>query len=503
MLLERITEGLSAAIHPEALLFLLVGTLIGIVVGAAPGVGPTLGMSIMLPVAVRLDATNAIFLLVAINVASNFGNAFPAILVRVPGTPSALLTVVEGSPFHDRGEGGRALYIALWASVLGQLFGVLAFIALVVPLSRVAGRFLFPELFAIVVFGIVAATGLVSTNAWKGIAAIGIGLTLALPGADAITAIPRLTFGVGRLVQGMPIIPVTVGLLAFREVFLAASRRPKAILGAPSSLRGSKWLSRADWKGILAPTSIGTVIGIFIGAVPGAGAAVASFVAYQDIKGIYRKDQDFGKGSVRGLAAVESSNNSATAGELVPTMALGIPGATTMVVLMAALAAQGLYLGPQLMESRPDLLYSTFGGLLISVVMMAIVGYLLIKPSIHLSQLSQAGTTAVTLILIVTATFSLRWSMFDVWVCFGTGVLGYVMTRFDFPVAPAALTFILGSVLEENLRRGLVMTRGPAEFFLRPMTLSLLVAAATTFVLGVAMNRRIVDDRVGSDATSK
>jgi putative tricarboxylic transport membrane protein len=490
-LAERLLGGIEAGLQPEAMLFIAAGIVIGILVGAAPGIGPTVGMSIMLPFAVRLTPENAIFLLASINVGAAFGNSLPAILVRVPGTPSALLTVIEGSPFHDRGESGRALLISLASSVVGQLIGVLMFVMFVIPLADIAVRLLFPEVFGIVVFGVVAATGLVTRSPWKGVAAIMLGLLLAIPGQDAITGQIRFTFGTGYLQTGLPVIPVVVGLLAFREVFIAAERGPAALPTERARVKMQWLLSKADSKAIAVPVLIGTVVGVFIGIVPGAGSAVASFVAYQVVKTVFSKQADWGNGSRAGLAAVDSSANSSSAGELIPTLALGIPGAPTMVVIMAALGTQGIFAGPQLIQSRPELLYAVFGGMLVGVVFLAILGYLSIPPSIYISSFSPPATVAVTLVLVVVGAFAIRWRMTDVWVCLGAGLVGYFMNRYDYPVAPTALAFILGGMLETSLRRGLVMTRGWEGFLARPITIGLLVLALLTFIGGIWMNTRL------------
>lgn len=484
-------DGIQAGLQTDALMFIALGTLIGVLVGAAPGIGPTVGMSVMLPIAIRLSPENAIFLLMAISVGAAFGNSFPAILVRVPGTPSALLTVIEGYPFFRRGEAGRALQISLVSSVIGQFAGVIMFILFVIPLADVAIRLLFPEVFAIVVFGIVTAAGLVTKSPWKGVAAIALGLLLAIPGQDAITGQTRFTFGSGYLQQGLPIVPVVVGLLAFREVFGTAEKGVVTVASHVKRFKIQRWLTAVDAKSIAIPVVIGTIIGVLIGIVPGAGGAVASFVAYQVIKIVLRKKRDWGEGSPEGLATVDSSANSSTVGELIPTLALGIPGAPTMVVLMSALAAQGIYAGPQLVQTRPELLYATFGGLLVGVAFLALIGYLCIPPSIYVTLLSPAGTMAVSTVLIITGAFALRWQMLDVWACLAAGVLGYLLERFGYPVAPAALAFILGGMLERSLRRGLVMTGGWLEFVSRPITAMLLVLAIIAFVGGIAMNRRL------------
>ena len=479
--MSSLAGGLGVAFEPQALLFIAIGTVIGLIVGAAPGLGPTIGMAVMLPFALTLTPEHAIFLLVAIFVGSNFGNAIPAILIRVPGTPSALLTVVEGYPFHEKGEGGRALLIALVSSFLCQVIGIFLFIAFVIPLAQVAVRFLFPEVFAITIFGLVAAIGLIGTSVAKGFVAIALGLALSFVGQDPVLGIPRFAFGTGELAFGLPIVPVIVGLLAFREVFSQVERidrRPAIVM--PFKL---EWLSKADWKAITLPLIIGGVVGTIGGAIPGAGVSLATFITYQVMKVIGRNRYRFGKGDPGVLAAVEGSNNAAAAGELIPTFGIGIPGSAPMVVVMAVLSAQGLIVGPALMKTQPELLYATFGGLIAATVMMGVLGYIAIWPSVYVSRLSRPAVATATMVLSVTGIYALRWSLFDVWICLACGVVGYLIARFGYPVAPAALAFILGDLLEANLRRGLVMTHDLAGFLTRPVTAVLLVLAVLMVVL--------------------
>jgi putative tricarboxylic transport membrane protein len=227
----------------------------------------------------------------------------------------------------------------------------------------------------------------------------------------------------------------------------------------------------------LAPLLVGALIGTWFGILPGAGATAAMFVAYSAVKFVSRRKDLFGKGSEEALAGVEASNNAAAAGELVPTFGLGIPGGAPMVVLMAALTAQGVFVGPSIMQTQPQLLYSVFGGLLVATLVMAVVGYLLIWPSVYVGALSKAASVTLTLVLVVIGIYALRWSMFDVWVTLGMALLGYVMTRLDYPIAPAALAIVLGHLLERNLRTGLIMTDGVVGFVSRPITAALLMLA--------------------------
>ena len=487
-LISYLGAGLAAGLQPDALFLIILGVVAGILVGAAPGMGPTVGMSIALPFVLSMSSEHAIFLLVSILIGANFGNAIPAVLIHVPGTPNALLTAVEGFPFVKRGEGAKALMIALVASAIGQLIGVVLFILFVVPLSKIAIKLLYPELFAVIVFGLLAAVGLTGANIAKGLVSIALGLLLGMIGPDPVTTVPRLDFGSTELSIGLDIIPLVVGLLALQEVFKQSGDPVDTETHYMRPVLPKPW--EFDLRSIWAPLVVGALVGTIFGVMPGAGATAAMFVSYSAVRFVSRRPDLFGKGSAEALAGVEASNNAAAAGELVPTFGLGIPGGAPMVVLMAALTAQGVFVGPSIMQTQPQLLFSVFGGLLVATIVMVVVGYFLIWPSVYVSALSKAASVTLTLVLVVVGIYALRWSMFDVWAALAMALLGYVMTRLDYPIAPAALAIVLGYLLEKNLRVGLIMTDGVGGFLSRPITSTLLILAGLSVVVPLFLGYR-------------
>jgi putative tricarboxylic transport membrane protein len=480
---NQLLGGLSVGIQPMSILMVSIGLIVGILVGAAPGMGGVVGLALTLPLALRMTPELAVILFVAILVGQGFGNSIPAVLIKVPGTTSAVLTVIEGYPFHLRGESHRALLVSLLSSVQGSFFSVLVFVMFVGPLAAVAVRLLNPEIFAIVFVGLLACAGLMNGQFAKGMVAVGIGLLLATIGTDPVTGSERLTFGVDRLFTGLSVIPVVIGLLAVRQILESAGE----LLQVPRLKEKFKsfnvgWLSKEDRKSMRFPSAVGAVLGTFIGAIPGAGGSVASFISYDAVKRMSKDKTEFGTGTgVKGLAAVDSANNSVVGGELIPTLGLGIPGAPPMVIVMAVLSAQGLIPGPKLLTTRPGLLYATFGGLLVATVLLIFYGYLSIGPSIFLSKISPPATLVTTGVLVVIGIYSLRWSIFDVWVALGMGVLAFFFEKYGYPVAPMALAFILGAMMEASLRRGLIMTFGWKGFITRPVTLGILIASILLF----------------------
>lgn len=498
--MEQIFNGLQAALQLQPILIIAFGILVGILVGAAPGLGPTAGMAVLLPFTLGLTAETAVFLLVSVAVGATFGNSIPSVLLNVPGSPSAVLTALAGNPLHRRGEGQRALLICLQASVVGQFFGVLLFAFAVIPLSRFGVRLLFPEVFAIVVLGLLTSAGLFGRSKSRGIAAVLIGLTLSLSGFDAVSGMPKLTFGRTELMTGLPVIPVVIGMLAFPQVFHQFASLPSSKAETVTDIKRSRLslpkFRADDSRAIILPIFVGAVVGLLIGAVPGAGASVGTFITYQ----VYRSVSSVGRaetanmekeGSIRGLAAIDSAANSSGAGELIPTFGLGIPGSAAMVIVMAALSAQGLVVGPQLLQANPTLIYATFGGLIVATLLLGIIGYFMIIPSVFIADLNPSATNAATIVLILIGVFALRWRLFDLWVVLGAGVLGWLMVERGYPIAPAALGVILGPVLEKNLRAGLIMTGSTEAFFTRPLVATLLSSALVGLIASRFIQRGV------------
>jgi putative tricarboxylic transport membrane protein len=474
---DHLVNGLSTASHPQAIAMIILGVFVGLLVGAAPGIGPTLGMIVLLPFALKLSSENGVLLLVSVLVGSGFGNSIPAVLLNVPGTSAAMLACVEGHPFHRKGESGRALLVSLISAVTGQFVSIFVFILFVIPLAHWGIKLLFPEMFSIVLVGLFAAAAFVNRQVIKGIVAVAIGLLLAQIGPDPTTGTLRLTFGNDWLATGLSEIPVITGLLAFREIFRLSER--VAVARVRTGRVKISWfprLKKGDVKEIALPVAWGVGVGTVIGAIPGAGGSVASFLNYQLVRTVSRDKSQFGRGSLRGLASVEAPNNAVIGGELIPTFGLGIPGAAPMVIILALLSAEGVQPGPNLVHTNPTLLYATFGGLLVATLVKAVMGYLAIGPAIYLSKLSPTGTLLGAVLLVTVGIYSLRWSLFDVKVALAMGALGYLLERFGYSVVAAALAFILGGILESSLRRGLIMTFGWEGFFTRPVTMAILIA---------------------------
>jgi putative tricarboxylic transport membrane protein len=461
------------AIQPNTLVLAAAAMFFGIIIGALPGLGPTIGIAMVLPLTIFMPSGDSITVMMAIFVGTMLGNGIPAVLLRIPGTASALLTAEEGYIFQQRGEGDRALVMSFLAATVGQALSVVVFIIAVIPLASIATSFLFPELFALLSVGLLSVVMMTSGNRLKGVIALFAGLMIGIIGLDPMTGATRLAFGQRDLSLGVNTIAFLVGILAIPEV-IAGIGRPEPVGGTPAKIKLKLATVLGDVKRTAPAMAVGTVVGIIIGALPGGGATLASFIAHQQARLVSKEPELFGHGSLDGLATVDAAGNASTSGELIPTLALGIPGGVTSALMLAVLQAQGLIPGANLLLTSPALLAHVFGGLIASVVLMFVIGLLFIGPSVYITRLSPRGVSAVALVLVVVSVYAVNNSMFDVWCAVVAGIVGYVVGRHGYPIAVIAMAFILSQPLEANLRRGLVMTDDPVAFVVRPIVLILL-----------------------------
>jgi putative tricarboxylic transport membrane protein len=481
----------------DIILAVVAGMVIGIIVGALPGVGSTLAFGLALPFTFAMDATTAVALLLAINVGNAFGNSLPALLLGVPGSATGVLTVMEGYTLHRQGETGLALAVAFLSAVIGQAVSILFFIAAVVPLAAIAYYFLQPELFGLYLFGIVALVSLTGRNMVKGLIAAAFGLLIATIGLDPLNFVPRFTFGAFELREGLNTSAIVVGLIACsellrqsRQVFQwgAATGRVKAIFPKFAQIRPA-------FKAMF----IGTVVGTIVGAVPGAGGTPSALMSYQQAKTFSKTPEKFGHGSIEGLAANEAAQNADTSGELIPTLGLGIPGSSTMVLLLAALTLNGYIPGPNLVRNAPELFSATVAGLIGATILMALTGWWLSRAMLKVLTINRSVVIVLSLALVALGTYSLHYRLLDVFVCFLFGAIGYFMTRFGYSVSAAGLAVVLAEGLESNFRIGLNMfDNSLVSFFSRPITAIVVIFAIIFLALGARQTIRTArEDRTG------
>lgn len=472
-------------------ILVLIGVLYGVVAGAMPGIGSTLAYGLVLPFTFVMSPVEAVAFLLAISVALQYGNSIPAILLAVPGTPAAVLTALDGFALHRRGETGLALGISFTAALIGQVISIPFFVLLVVPLSGLAYVFLAPELFALYLFGMVAIVSLTGKNLFKGIAAAAFGLSIAFVGLDPMNFTERFAY-IPELRGGLSVGPVTIGLLAVSELFRQA--RQSFQWNALATEFVAKFPSWAQIRPTLRPTLLGSVVGTLVGAIPGAGSTPAALIAYQQSQMWSKTPEEFGKGSIEGIAANESAQNASNAGELIPTLGLGIPGSPSMVLLLAALQIQGLIPGPLLIRETPELLHAAVAGMLGASVLLLITGWFMARAMLRAISINRQVVIVLALAAVALGVFSIQFRLFDVLVCMVMGVIGYFMLRYGYSVAAASLAVVLASGFEQQLRRGLnLFDNSIISFLSRPITL--LIVAASLIFLYVGVRRTLAFQR--------
>lgn len=510
-MIEGVAAGFVAALAWPNLLFLFLGTLLGVFAGAMPGLSSSVGLAILLPFTFGLDPTAALLTMVALYMAGQYGGSIAAIAIGVPGTPPAVATTFDGFPMTRRGEAGKALGVSIGASAFGGVFGTVVLMLAFGPLARGALAFGPAEYFALGVFGLSVVANMLGRSPVKGFVSVVVGLLLYVVGLDVLSGYPRFTFGTSALQDGFHLIPTLIGFFAVAEVMklIGESRKAPGEAwagggdgGAAGPGGGDAGISgrlptRKEWRRLLPSLLRGSTIGTVVGAIPGAGATIASLIAWNEEKRFSSRPEAFGTGILEGIAAPEAANNSSVGAAMIPLLALGIPGSASTAVLLGGLMVHGINPGPLLIVENADLVYTLYAGFLVAVCLMLAIGLLGIPLWIRILSLRTSTLTPLVLGISLVGAFALRQNLFDVWVALGTGVLGFVLLRRGIPLVPAILGLVLGPMVERNYRRALSLSGGDHATFLEsPIALVLLVLAAASFVMP-AVRRRLLEGRGG------
>jgi putative tricarboxylic transport membrane protein len=474
----------------QGLPFIAAGVFLGVIAGALPGFGASNTLVILLPLTLILPVESALVMVIGLFVGVRFGGATPAILINVPGTASGAVTALEGYPMRKKGQAGKALGIALQASVLGSaVSGVVALIA-APTIAQVALKFSAPEIFALAFFSIAMVGQIASDNMVKGWLAGAGGLLIGSIGVDPMWGIERGTFGFIELYDGIPVIAALVGLYAVTEViFLAETKIKPTVNGTPH-----KGHLKELWSGcvyvIKRPVDLvrSTLIGTFIGALPGAGANIASFISYQQAVTFSPSPEDqkkFGEGNPRGIIASEAADNANASGALVPMMTLGIPGSASTAVMLLIMTAHGLNVGPTLFVESPVLAYATLAATPVAALMLFVIGFFGTFAAVRLVMVPPAILAVIIMIFALAGAFAARYLAFDIGLALVFGVIGYIMRKEGYPVQAMLIGVILAPVVESNFFIGLREGFGsPLIFVTRPITLIIwgLLIASSIFI---------------------
>jgi putative tricarboxylic transport membrane protein len=473
---------------PFGLFVAALGAALGIIWGALPGLSSNMAMALLVGFTYTLSPEISVIFLLSVWIATEFGGAISAVLINIPGTPSAVPTAMAGHPLALRGEGGLAIGTALTFSMVGNWAGLFVLVALAPVMIALALSFSSWEMFLLVLLGVsIAGTLTGREEPLKGWASGWLGLMIAMVGIDKLHGVERFTFDVPELMGGIKYLPVLIGLFGLTEVLNVLSRRtPVPIPSEIGRVLPPLSFFGKYWKSALRASAVGTVIG----AIPGAGANIAAFVSYNF--GERATGKKFTDGDVEGVVCSEVANNACCGGALLPTITLGIPGNSSCALIIAALSLHGITLGPGINMDHPGFMHFVYAGLLTANFFMYTVAFLLIRPSIYLLSLPSAIVMPTVVLLCLIGTFAASYSMFDIGVMFISGGVGYLLYRASYPFAPLILGLILGPLADQTLRRTIWIYDGKYhELLTRPVGLMLLVAVVWSFYYGI---RRSLDE---------
>ena len=483
-LLSDLQLGFTVALTLQNLLYCFVGVLLGTLIGVLPGIGPVATIAMLLPATFTLPPVSALIMLAGIYYGAQYGGSTTAILVNIPGESSSVVTCLDGYAMARQGRAGPALAIAAMGSFFAGTVSTLTLAMFAPPLAEIAFQFGPAEYFSLMVLGLIAAIVLARGSLIKAIAMIILGLLLGIVGADTNTGQFRFTFGLPQLADGIGFVVVAMGLFGFSEIIANLERRAKrqVIMAEIKGLMPTREDLAASWKAVLRGTGIGAILGI----LPGGGAVLGSFAAYTLEKKIAKDPSRFGNGAIEGVAAPESANNAGAQTSFIPLLTLGIPSNAVMALMVGAMTIHGITPGPQVMSERPELFWGMIASMWIGNLMLVILNLPLIGIWVKLLSVPYRLLYPAILLFCCIGVYSLNNSAIDVGLALFFGLLGYLFIKLDCEPAPLLLGFVLGPMMEDNLRRAMLLSRGnPTVFLTRPLGLALLLVALALLMVVV------------------
>ena len=477
-----VIDGFNQATQIYTIIAVAAGCFIGLIVGMIPGLTISTGIIIVLPLTFVLPPEISIALLLGLYVSGMTGGSFSAILLNIPGTPSASATAMDGHPMAQKGEAGRALGIAIVSSFLGGLFSFLCLFFVAPLLAEVALKFKSPDLFSLVLFGLTIICSFAAQSLIKGFLSAGIGLAIITVGQDPMMGTQRFTFGEVNLIGGIHFLTALIGLFAIPQLVdnftqIKNSVRDENVVKKITGI----FPKIADLKLIRVPVILGSPIGSFLGILPGAGGPIAAFLSYDYSKRLSENSEEFGKGSPQGIAAPESANNAVTGGALIPMMTLGIPGDPVTAILIGALLIHGLAPGPLLFVENGEFAYGVVFSFFWANIFNILIALIFIRLLVKVLSIPKTILMPTIAILCVIGSYALRNNFFDVYVMFSFGILGIIMRWLQMPIIPMLLAMVLGRQLEEHLRVSLIASKNDISiFFVSPFSVFFLLLAITS-----------------------
>jgi putative tricarboxylic transport membrane protein len=484
-LFHNLAVGFEVALTFQNIFYCLMGCLLGTLIGVLPGIGPVATIAMLLPVTFTLNPTSALIMLAGIYYGAQYGGSTTAILVNIPGESSSVVTCLDGYQMARQGRAGPALGIAAIGSFFAGCVATVIIALFAPPLAEVALKFGPAEYFSLMVLGLIAATVLAHGSLIKAIAMVILGLLLGLVGTDVNSGVARFSFGVSELSDGIGFVSVAMGVFGFAEIIanLEQKEHREIFTKKVSNLLPSVQDFKDSWASILR----GTALGSFLGILPGGGALLASFAAYTLEKKVSKNSANFGKGAIQGVAAPESANNAGAQTSFIPLLTLGIPSNPVMALMIGAMMIQGIAPGPQVMTERPQLFWGMIASMWVGNLMLVVLNLPLIGMWIKLLMVPYRMLYPSILVFCCIGVYSISNSPFDVMQTAVFGVVGYIFVKLECEPAPLILGFILGPLMEENLRRAMLLSRGdPLVFFQRPISLTMLLIAGFLLVVVLA-----------------
>jgi len=487
--LNSLMYGFSIALQPENLFFCFVGSVLGTLVGVLPGIGPAGAIAILLPITFKIPVTGAIIMLAGLYYGAMYGGSITSILVNIPGEAASVVTCLDGYQMALKGRAGPALGISAFGSFIAGTLGVVGLMLFAVPLSKFALKFGPHEYFSLIIFGLTFVTYLSHRSMVKAVMMCFLGLMLSNVGLDPITSTPRITFDIPELLDGIGIAPLAMGLFGIGEVLVNLEQTVTTEL-IETKVR-HLFPSKLDWIKSKWALVRGTLIGFFMGLLPGGGPVLASFLSYGFEKRVSKHPEEFGKGAIEGVAAPEAANNSAASSAFVPLLTLGIPPNVGLSILFGAFLIHGIQPGPFLVRNHPDVFWGVLSSMYVGNVMLLVLNLPLIPMWVQVLKIPHKYLYPLILLFCVIGAYSMNNSLVDVFAMIIFGVVGYLFRKFEYEGAPLVLAFVLGPLLDLNLRQALLISDGSfIAFFTRPISavtlglaILLLVSAAFPFVM--------------------
>ncbi len=474
-LLQNLSIGFSVLANPIVLLYAFGGVLCGVIIGALPGLGPSVGIAVLLPLTYGMNPAAGIILLAGIYYGAMYGGSITSILINTPGDSAAVMTTIDGYPLAQKGQAGKALGMAAYASVIGGTISVVAFMLFAPVIAKYALVFGSSEYFALMILGLTSIAGMTGKSPAKGFLSAFIGLFIALIGLDLVTGVQRFVFGNVHLYSGIDFIPVAMGLFGIAEIIVDNGEGGINVDKESIKLK-NLFPSKQEWKECAPHIGRGTGIGFFIGMLPGAGATIASFLSYSVAKKVSKKGELFGTGILEGVAAPEAANNAASMGAMIPMLTLGVPGSGATAIMMGALMMLGITPGPSFFIKEAEVAWSLVASMYIGNIFLLLLGILGLPIFVRILKVKAPILNSIVLAFILIGAYALENSMFTVGITIFFGVIGYIMKKMKVPAAPMVLAIVLGYLTESNLRQALIIGDGSfINVITKPISLTILI----------------------------